>query len=261
MGTSEERGSGWPMRYCTTCGTAADSADAFCSSCGTRLRQRSEVRHPAQMDPSTGQGGREPSDSSPGTGSDGKAAIVKSIGDLRGFFQQARASADLMIASGAVEDPKGVEALENVQAACRRVIEILDQQLVLTTILDEQEAKDGLASLLAGKVGSEMVYKKGMFDIAAELRHPTAEIEIPPEPVRSKPVSGARWQTDKASRLPNQPLGLGRSPRRVPPPSYNKSLMDEWRDLDDGVKFGCGILLFMLFSLLVPACMIMGAAT
>lgn len=164
-------------------------------------------------------------------------------------FQETMNVANSLLTIGKVEDPKGVEALENARDACRRMIALLDEQAAISEGLDGEEAKLELA-LMSDKVIMEFEYVGVMLKVA--MRH------MPKEDGGGKrlnrtdhrdPGGKPRAPSGQASQPPRpQPL---RPPRRTPPPPPPFGLSwRTWNTLDD-LKPACGcILLFAVAGVL-----------
>lgn len=236
---------------------SADEALASISECfGVPLDRR------ADSDPApTDDEGGAPRGPSPPPPKGAAPPADELISGYRRQFRESMNVAGFLLEIGKVEDPEGVEALENARAACGRMITFLEEQATVSEGLDEEEARLELAMVLA-KVATEFAYVGTMMKVAT--RHMPKENRSRTGPTRSgardpqgpRQAAAGQAPTDQAPHPPppRQEPPRRPSPRYVPPPSPPFGMSpDTWRDY----KLACGcILLFVVAGLLLFGCLI-----
>lgn len=213
------------------------SADEALASISKRLGTSPDRRAGGDPAPRDGEGEARPGPSSPPP----KGAAPPADELMRKYrrqFQESMNVASFLLGIGKVEDPKGVEALENARDACRRMIALLDEQAAISEGLDAEEAKLELA-LMSDKVIAEFAYVGVMLKVA--MRHMPKEDGGGKRPSRTDhrdPGGKPRKPADQAPQPPPP-----RPPRYTPPPPPPFGLSwRTWNTLDD-LKLPCGCLI------------------
>ncbi len=228
------------------------SADEALASISKRLGLPLDRREDGDPSPRDDEGEARPgpSPASP------KGAVPPADELIRKYSRQFRESmnvASFLLEIGKVEDPKGVEALENVRRACGRMIAFLDDQAAISEGLDAEEAKLELA-MISDKVVVEFAYVGIMLKVAMQYMPKEAGGKGPTQTSSRDSEGRIAGSTGQSTQPPNT-----RSPRQptytaryVPPPPRRPPLTEDQK-LGRALLWICGsgvLLWFLLYGCL-----------